>query len=120
MEVLENVESRQGDWFHPCYYEEAHKKYARMHLPVAPRCNVQCKFCNRLYDCVNETRPGVTSRMLSPEDAAILIDSVTEKIPSLAVAGIAGPGDPLANEETFEALRLVREHHPELALCLAT
>ncbi|MFQ5910278.1 MAG: radical SAM protein, partial [Thermoplasmata archaeon] len=43
-----------------------------------------------------------------------------EKIPALAVVGIAGPGDALANEETYETLQLVRENHPELALCLAT
>ena len=106
--------------WHPCYYEEAHKKYARMHLPVAPKCNVQCRFCNRSYDCVNETRPGVTSRVLNPEEALALVDEVIERMPSLAVVGIAGPGDPLANEETFETLHLVREAHPELTLCLAT
>ena len=32
---------------HPCYSAEAHTKYARMHLPVAPACNIQCNYCNR-------------------------------------------------------------------------
>lgn len=115
-----NERDRHADWFHPCYYEEAHRQHARMHLPVAPRCNVQCRFCNRKYDCVNETRPGVTSSIVSAEQALVLVDRVVESMLSLSVVGIAGPGDSLANEETYETLRLVGEQHPDLALCLAT
>lgn len=105
---------------HPCYSEEAHKKFARMHLPVAPRCNIQCNYCNRKYDCSNESRPGVTSEVLSPEEAADKIAYVKERMPELKVIGIAGPGDPLANEETFETIRLVKERFPELTLCIST
>jgi nitrogen fixation protein NifB len=36
------------------------------------------------------------------------------------VVGIAGPGDPLANEATFETLRLVHREFPELINCLST
>jgi nitrogen fixation protein NifB len=36
------------------------------------------------------------------------------------VAGIAGPGEPLANEATLETLRLVGASHPDLLLCLST
>ncbi|AGI47422.1 radical SAM superfamily protein [Thermoplasmatales archaeon BRNA1] len=43
-----------------------------------------------------------------------------ERIPNLRVLGIAGPGDPLANEETFETLALVRERFPDLTLCIST
>src|ERR1035438_1625046 len=32
---------------HPCYSEEAHHHYARMHVAVAPACNIQCNYCNR-------------------------------------------------------------------------
>lgn len=39
---------------HPCYSEEAHHHYARMHVAVAPACNIQCNYCNRKYDCANE------------------------------------------------------------------
>jgi hypothetical protein len=39
---------------HPCYSEEAHHHYARMHVAVAPACNIQCNYCNRKYDCSNE------------------------------------------------------------------
>lgn len=105
---------------HPCYNEEAHHKFARMHLPVAPKCNIQCNFCNRKYDCTNESRPGVTSKVLTPEEAADKVGVVLEKIPNLKVLGIAGPGDPLANEETFDTLRLIRERYPDLTSCIST
>ena len=91
-----------------------------MHLPVAPKCNIQCNYCNRKYDCTNESRPGVTSIVLSPHEAADKVSMVREKIPELKVIGIAGPGDPLANESTFETIRLVREKYPDLTLCIST
>ena len=105
---------------HPCYNKEAHEKFARMHIPVAPRCNIQCNYCNRKYDCSNESRPGVTSEVLSPEEAVEKIRVVKEKIPYLSVIGVAGPGDPLANEETFRAMELVNREFPELTLCVST
>jgi len=105
---------------HPCYSAEAHWKYARMHLPVAPACNIQCRFCNRAFDCSNETRPGVTSKLLKAEEAAALVRRVREKLANLSVIGIAGPGEPLANEETFKTLRLVGGEFPDMTLCLAT
>ena len=105
---------------HPCYNEDAHNKFARMHLPVAPKCNIQCNYCNRKYDCSNESRPGVTSEVLMPQEAVDKVAMVKEKIPELRVVAIAGPGDPLANEETFETLRLVHERFPEMTLCVST
>lgn len=105
---------------HPCYNECAHKKFARMHIPIAPRCNIQCNFCSRKYDCANESRPGVTSEVLSPQEAVEKIRYVRSKIPYLSVIGIAGPGDPLANEETFTALEMIGEEFPDLTLCLST
>ncbi len=105
---------------HPCFSENAHKKFARIHLPVAPVCNIQCNYCNRKYDCCNESRPGVTSGVLSPADAAERIRTVKEKIPELSVVAIAGPGDPLANEATFEAIDLVKKEFPEMSLCIST
>jgi nitrogen fixation protein NifB len=106
---------------HPCINPLAKHRYARAHLPVAPKCNVQCGFCNRKYDCVNESRPGVTSGILSPEEAVVYLGKILERRPETAVVGIAGPGDPFANPaETIGALRLVKERHPELSLCVAT
>ena len=105
---------------HPCFCEDAHHSFARMHLPVAPRCNIQCNYCNRKFDCCNESRPGVTSGVLGPEQALAKVRAVKEKIPQLSVIGIAGPGDPLANEATFEALALIGKEMPGLTLCVST
>src|SRR5208283_5625003 len=37
-----------------------------------------------------------------------------------SVVGIAGPGDPLANEATFDVMRAVHREFPELILCVST
>lgn len=106
---------------HPCYSEEAHHHFARMHVPVAPACNIQCNYCNRKFDCSNESRPGVVSRVLKPEQAVRKVAAVVQRMPELAVVGVAGPGDPLANSRrTLKTCRLLREHFPGLRLCLST
>lgn len=106
---------------HPCYSIGGSHKFARIHLPVAPRCNIQCNYCNRKFDCVNESRPGVTSKVLTPVQALAYLEEMVEKIPTIEVMGIAGPGDPFANPfETMETLRLVRKRFPEMMLCLAS
>jgi nitrogen fixation protein NifB len=106
---------------HPCFNVKVKGQFGRVHLPVAPKCNIQCNYCNRKYDCVNESRPGVTSTILSPAQAAVYMEKVLEKEPRISVAGIAGPGDPFANpEETLGTMRLLREKFPDLILCLAT
>ncbi|MBL0731259.1 MAG: radical SAM protein [Desulfosarcina sp.] len=106
---------------HPCFNAKVRGKFGRVHLPVAPRCNIQCNYCDRKYDCVNESRPGVTSAVLTPHQAMTYLDFVFEKTKNISVVGIAGPGDPFANpKETMETLQLVREKYPETMLCLAT
>lgn len=40
--------------------------------------------------------------------------------PELKVAGVAGPGEPLCNNETFATLELIHEKFPNLILCVAT
>jgi len=106
---------------HPCYSEQAHHHFARMHAAVAPACNIQCHYCNRKFDCANESRPGVVTEVLTPEQAVRKTLAVAAEIPQLSVVGIAGPGDPLANpEHTFATFRLLTEHAPDLKLCLST
>ena len=106
---------------HPCFNIHAKGTCGRVHLPVAPDCNIKCNYCNRKYDCVNESRPGVTSSVLSPDQAVRYLERVLEKAPNITVAGIAGPGDAFATPEaTMETLRLIRERFPEIILCLAT
>ncbi|WP_373963874.1 nitrogenase cofactor biosynthesis protein NifB [Kosakonia sacchari] len=106
---------------HPCYSKSGHHRFARMHLPVAPACNLQCNYCNRKFDCSNESRPGVSSSLLTPEQAVAKVRQVAAAIPQLSVVGIAGPGDPLANiVRTFTTLEMVREQLPDMKLCLST
>lgn len=106
---------------HPCFNREAHGRFGRLHLPVAARCNIACRFCDRRYACVNESRPGVTARLLSPQEACDLAVRAAARLPELTVAGIAGPGDPLADlTATFETLRLIRRAIPRLLLCLSS
>jgi nitrogen fixation protein NifB len=106
---------------HPCYCEQAARHFARVHLAVAPRCNIQCRYCDRRYDCANESRPGVTSERLMPEQALLRVGAVRAKVPQLTIVGIAGPGDPLANpQQTFETFALVANAFPDLKLCLST
>ena len=109
---------------HPCFGGD-HSKAGRIHLPVAPGCNIKCGFCERKFDCANESRPGVTSRVLTPEQAVARVRLVKEHMeqqdgPQLKVVGIAGPGDPLANPKTFETFDKVRAAFPEMTLCLST
>ena len=106
---------------HPCYSEEAHHYYARMHVAVAPACNIQCHYCNRKYDCANESRPGVVSELLTPDQAVKKVMTVAANIPQMTVLGIAGPGDPLANpERTFDTFRQLTEKAPDIKLCVST
>ncbi|MGE4527482.1 MAG: nitrogenase cofactor biosynthesis protein NifB [Rhodospirillaceae bacterium] len=106
---------------HPCYSETAHLRFARMHVAVAPACNIQCNYCNRKFDCANESRPGVVSEVLNPDQALRKVKAVAARIPQLTVMGIAGPGDPLANpKRTFETLRRVGAEMPGIKLCLST
>ncbi len=114
-EVWEKVKN------HPCYSEQAHHHFARMHIAVAPACNIQCNYCNRKYDCANESRPGVVSEKLTPELAAKKVLAVAAEIPQLSVVGIAGPGDALANPaKTFKTFALIQASLPDIKLCLST
>ena len=106
---------------HPCFNKEAKGKYGRVHLPVAPKCNIQCNYCNRDHDCVNESRPGVTSSVLTPVQAVDYLKALITKHPEITVAGIAGPGDPFATPDlTMETLRLMKKEVPEMIACLSS
>ena len=105
---------------HPCFSQDAKHLFGRCHVAVAPKCNIQCNYCVRDFDCVNESRPGVASEILTPKEAVSRIDEVVSKMKHIRVVGIAGPGDPLANKETFETLKAVHEKYPETILCIST
>ena len=119
-EALKDIEEKTKN--HPCFTcGEAHGSNARIHLPIAPKCNIQCNYCVRKFDCSNESRPGVTTKVLSPDEAFSRYKSVKEKLPNLTVVGIAGPGDSLANfEETKKTLEMIREYDPNVTFCIST
>lgn len=105
---------------HPCYDAQAHTRFGRVHVPVAPRCNLRCGYCLRRFDCPNENRPGVTATVLTPRQAITRIGEVVAREPRTTVVGISGPGDALANEATFQTLDLVRRAFPRLTRCVST
>ncbi len=106
---------------HPCFNLEASHSYGRVHLPVAARCNISCNYCHRDYDCPNESRPGVTSRLLKPEEAVLRIYEAKKFFNNISVAAVAGPGDSLADpENTFKTFKLIKKEFPEIILCMST
>jgi nitrogen fixation protein NifB len=105
----------------PGHRRDAQEKSACIRLPVAPCCNIQCNFCNRKYDCLNEGRPRFTHRVLTPQQAVTYLERVVARHPEISVVDIAGPGDPFATpDETMETLRLVRRKFSKFVLCLTT
>jgi nitrogen fixation protein NifB len=105
---------------HPCFSKAAHQTFGRIHLPVAPACNIQCRYCIRKFDCANESRPGITSKVLTPDEAMERVRALVERNDRLTVVGIAGPGDPLANAGTYRVFRQINREFPNLTLCLST
>ncbi|KUM25705.1 nitrogen fixation protein NifB [Mesorhizobium loti] len=106
---------------HPCYSEEAHHYFARMHVAVAPACNIQCNYCNRKYDCANESRPGVVSEKLTPDQALRKVIAVANEVPQLSVLGIAGPGDACYDwDKTKATLERVAREIRDIKLCIST
>lgn len=105
---------------HPCYNCSAHQ-YARMHLSIAPECNVSCNYCVRKFDCPNESRPGVTTAVLTPQEAFARYKQGKERLDNLTVVGVAGPGDALANFNNLsQTLKMIREYDADVTFCIST
>jgi nitrogen fixation protein NifB len=105
---------------HPCYDLEASGRFGRIHVPVAPRCNIKCNYCIREFACANENRPGVTTRVVGVDEALRTVASAVRRDPRLTVLGVAGPGDALANRATFELFERASVEFPGLTRCLST
>jgi len=103
---------------HPCFNEKMHDKVGRAHVPIAPKCNIYCNFCTRDIN-QDEIRPGVASCVMNADDAIKHVEEVTKDGP-IAVVGVAGPGDSLANEETFEFFEKLGKVNPDLIRCMST
>ena len=120
--MSESCTIRKSIQGHPCFGGN-HQQNGRIHLAVAPRCNIKCRYCSRRHDCANESRPGVASRILTPGEALDRVREIASSPlfgPMIKVVGIAGPGDPLANEETFESFRLINREFSQFIKCLST
>ena len=104
---------------HPCFNGEAHANFGRIHLPVSPACNIQCRFCKRGFN-KSENRPGVSAGILQPHEALDVVKQALELCPQITVAGIAGPGDTLATDHAIETFRLISSLYPDLICCLST
>jgi len=105
---------------HPCYNEKLHDKVGRVHVPIAPKCNIGCNFCIRSIN-TEEDRPGVAGEVLTADEAVEHVLKVSEDGENnIAVVGVAGPGDSLANEATFEFFEKIDKEKPGLIKCMST
>lgn len=105
---------------HPCFNHDIHHKYGRIHLPVAKKCNINCNYCDRKYHCVNQCRPGVTAKLMTPSESISFVRENDTSQNNLTIVGIAGPGEPLYNDETFITFELMKEKYPKLIRCVST
>ena len=104
---------------HPCFEPAAAGSHARIHLPVAPTCNILCRFCDRRLSASGD-RPALTRKVLGPEEAPAIVARAQRLCPQLSVVGVAGPGDALATPHALDALGRVRAQFPDLIGCLST
>ena len=104
---------------HPCFGKHGHGANGRIHLPVSPGCNIECKFCNRRINDY-ENRPGVASTVIKPKEVPEILQRALELCPEIHVAGIAGPGDTLATPSALETFKIVKQQFPQLIKCMST
>lgn len=82
-----------------------------LRLPVAPRSNTRLRF----------GFPGSPGRALQPKDVVQWVGRLLAEGKTVAMADVAGPGDPLAEPgPALETLRLMRAAHPQVGLTLTT
>ncbi|MFW9846164.1 MAG: radical SAM protein [Candidatus Thorarchaeota archaeon] len=106
---------------HPCWSNSRINLWQRIHLPVASSCNVKCAFCQggQASSC-HTSAPGSAQVLMSPEEALRRTLEEMDIRPSLHIVAISGPGEPLANEESFVVFDEIRKIKPETHFCLST
>lgn len=103
---------------HPCFFSNC-GKYGRIHLPVSPYCNISCVFCDRAMNS-HENRPGVSEKLLTPQEALVITRRAMKMSTDITVVGIAGIGDALASDHALCTFRLIHSEFPDLMKCLST
>ncbi|GHV47483.1 radical SAM family protein [Clostridia bacterium] len=106
---------------HPCFAagKTGNTENGRIHLPVSPGCNIECRYCERSVNNFEEA-PGVSGGVISPQEAVEALSRALELCPEITVAGIAGPGDTLATPYAIETFRLIKQKFPKLITCMST
>ena len=104
---------------HPCFALGKKGSNGRIHLPISPTCNIECKFCDRKINDY-EKRPGVARGVIKPNEAIDVIKRSLELCPDITVAGIAGPGDTLASDYALETFRLIDKEFHDIIKCMST
>lgn len=104
---------------HPCFSVGAKVNKGRVHLPVSPGCNINCRFCDRKLNDI-DIRPGVSSTIITPGEAVEIVRKAVAICPDITVAGVAGPGDTLATPYALEAFRLIKKELPDIIKCMST
>jgi nitrogen fixation protein NifB len=71
--------------------------------------------------CTDIQHPGWAARLMSVTEAVKLVQSIVEERQGYDfVVGIAGPGDALANDQTFQALNMIHHQYPRIVTCICT
>ena len=106
---------------HPCWSEQRQDLWERIHLPVAKKCNVKCVFCDHSIGASCHTsKPGFSSNIMNVDEAIERTLKEMSVRPNLRIVAISGPGEPLYNKETFEALSIIKRKIPDMKFCLST
>lgn len=106
---------------HPCWTNSRLHLYERIHLPVAPYCNIKCAFCDRNTGAsCHLPKPGRSTCVMSVDEALEITERELAKRSKLRIVAIAGPGEPLANLSTIELIRRLQPRVNELSFCLST
>jgi nitrogen fixation protein NifB len=107
--------------FHPCWSNDRSNIWERIHLPVARICNIKCAFCDhRVATASHIPKPGIAKTVMTPSVAIRRYFQEKKKRPNLHIAAVSGPGEPLANKQTFETFQGIRTRDKNIELCLST
>lgn len=105
---------------HPCFNEKDHFKVGRIHIPATLRCNIQCRYCDRKLENKTDNMPGMAEKIIDVCQIKDYVDNKVNKNDKIKVIGIAGPGEPLSDEHTFQLLKLIDELYPNYTKCIST